>query len=84
MNWKDAWGSSPDMLRNLDNYFPIIPDQLVTPILTDNQREVWDRIPKRQSLLLGFGGVRATLGGDPLDDPELVEAQKEADAKEKK
>jgi hypothetical protein len=83
-NWKDAWGQSLEMLMNIDTFFPSVPDQIVTPILTDNQREVWRRIPRNQNVFWGFNFGGEIMGNDPLDDPELAEAQKEAEAREKK
>jgi hypothetical protein len=83
-NWKDAWGRSLEMLMNIDSFFPSIPDQVVTPILTDNQREVWRRIPRNQNVFWGFSFGGVIRENDPLDDPELAEARKEAEAKEKK
>jgi hypothetical protein len=84
-NWKDAWGQSLQMLMNIDSFFPNIPDQVVAPILTDNQKEVWRRIPKNSNVFWGFnfgGGI--VRENDPLDDPELAEARKEAEARDKK
>jgi hypothetical protein len=83
-NWKDAWGQSLEMLMNIDNVFPNIPDQVVAPILTDNQREVWRRVPRNQNVSWGFSFGGGIMENDPLDDPELAEAQKEAEAREKK
>src|SRR5271165_6935964 len=83
-NWKDAWGQSLEMLMNIDNFFPSVPDQVVTPLLSDNQREVWRRIPKNSNVVWGFtfgGGI--VRENDPLDDPELAEARKEAEARDK-
>lgn len=71
------------MLQNIDNFFPSIPDQVVTPILTDHQKEVWQRIPRNQNVFWGFSFGGMIMQNDPLDDPELVEAQKEAEEKEK-
>ncbi len=82
-NWKDAWGQSLEMLRNIDNFFPSIPDQVVAPILTDNQKEVWRRIPSNANVFWGFSFGGVNMQNDPLDDPELAEAQKEAEAREK-
>ena len=85
-NWKDAWGQSLEMLMNIDSFFPNIPDQVVAPILTDNQKEVWRRIPRNSNVFWGFNfpaGGRI-VENDPLDDPELAEAQKEAEARDKK
>jgi hypothetical protein len=83
-NWKNAWGPSLQMLRNIDDLFPNIPDQVVVPILTDRQREVWRWIPKNQNVNWGSNFARGIVRDDPLDDPELAEAQKEAEAKNKK
>ena len=82
-NWKDEWGQSLQMLQNLDSFFPNIPDRVVVPILSKQQREVWRRIPRNQTVFWGFsfGGM---MQNDQLDDPELVEAQKEAQAAQKK
>lgn len=83
-NWKDAWGQSLQMLMNIDSFFPNIPDQIVTPILTDNQKEVWRRIPKNSNVFWGFSFGGGIVDNDPLDDPELAAAQKEAEARDKK
>ena len=83
-NWKDAWGQSLQMLMNIDSFFPNIPDQVVAPILTDNQKEVWRRIPKNSNVFWGFSFGGGIVENDPLDDPELAEAQKEAEARDKK
>ncbi len=83
-NWKDSWCQSLEMLQNIDSFFPSIPDQVVTPLLTENQKQVWRGIPKNQNVYFGlmFGGM--VMENDPLDDPELVDARKEAEAREKK
>jgi hypothetical protein len=83
-NWKDAWGQSLQMLMNIDSFFPNIPDQVVAPILTDNQKEIWRRIPKNSNVFWGFSFGGGIVENDPLDDPELAEAQKEAEARDKK
>jgi len=82
-NWNDAWGQSLEMLMNIDNFFPSVPDQVVTPILTDNQKEVWRRIPRNSNVFWGFSFGGMVMENDSLDDPELAEAQKEADLGEK-
>ncbi|MGZ3469850.1 MAG: hypothetical protein ACXWO1_08910, partial [Isosphaeraceae bacterium] len=83
-NWKDAWGQSLEMLMNIDSFFPNIPDQVVAPILTDNQKEVWRRIPKNSNVFWGFSFGGGIVENDPLDDPELAEARQEAEARDKK
>ena len=81
-NWKDSWCQSLEMLQNIDSFFPSIPDQVVTPFLSENQKQAWRGISKNQNVFFGFGGM--VIENDPLDDPELVEARKEAEAKEKR
>jgi len=83
-NWKEAWGQSLGMLVNLSSFFPDIPDDVIVPILTESQKEVWHRIPRHQNVSwrFSFGGMIGE--NDPLHDPELAEAKKEAEAKEKK
>ena len=72
------------MLMNIDSFFPNIPDQVAAPILTDNQKEVWRRIPKNSNVFWGFSFGGGIVENDPLDDPELAEARKEAEARDKK
>src|SRR5262245_10352310 len=36
-HWDDAWSQSLQMFMNMENYFPNIPDNLVVPLLTENQ-----------------------------------------------
>jgi hypothetical protein len=82
--WDDSWVQSLDMLMNVENFFPSIPDDVVAPILSESQRDAWRRIPKNQGMFWGvnFGGV--VQENDPLDDPELIEARKHAEAQGKK
>jgi hypothetical protein len=83
-NWNDSWGQSLQLLQNLENFFPNIPDQVVAPLLTENQKAVWRRIPRNQNVFWGFSIGGMMMGNDPLDDPELQEAEKAAQAAEKK
>jgi hypothetical protein len=82
-NWNDSWGQSLETLSNLDNFFPNVADQVITPLLTEKQKAVWRRVPRNQNVFSVFAGM-AMWDPDPLDDPELVEARKAADLKEKK
>jgi hypothetical protein len=81
-HWDDAWCQSLQMLMNIENFFPNIPDNLIVPYLTEHQKTAWQRIPRNQSVFFGvaFGGM---ADNDPLDDPELAEARQEADAEAK-
>ncbi len=79
-NWKDSWGQSLEMLMNLENFFPSIPDQLVMPILTEPQRDAWRRVPRNTNVFWGFSFGAGNQENDPLDDPELADAGKAGDA----
>ena len=81
--WNESWSQSMQMLMNIEQFFPNIPDHLVLPFLTENQKKTWQRIPRNQNVFFGFnlGGIQ--MENDPLDDPELVEARQEAEAMEK-
>jgi hypothetical protein len=81
-HWDDSWVQSLEMLTNIDNFLPNIPDNVVMPILAESQRDGWRRMSKNQGVFFGvsFGGM--VQENDPLDDPELIEARKNADAQE--
>jgi hypothetical protein len=83
-SWKDSWCQSLEMLMNIDSFFPNIPDQVITPILTENQKEVWRRIPRNSNVFWGFSFGGGIMDNDPLDDPELAEAWKEAEVNNKR
>jgi hypothetical protein len=82
-HWNDSWSQSMQMLMNIEHFFPNIPDNLVVPFLTENQKRSWQRIPRNQNVFFGFNFGGMQMENDPLDDPELVEAKQEADAREK-
>jgi hypothetical protein len=81
-HWDDGWCQSFQVLMNLDNFFPSIPDKLITPFLTEHQKAAWQRIPRNSNVFfgIGFGGMNEN---DPLDDPELAEARREAEEEAK-
>lgn len=78
-NWNAAWGQSLQMLMNIEHFFPDIPDKLIAPFLTENQKAAWRRIPRNQNVFFGMA-FNGQAENDPLDDVELVEARKEAEA----
>jgi len=78
-HWNDAWCQSLQMLMNIENFFPNVPDNLIVPFLTEHQRSSWQRIPKNQNVFFGFA-FNGMAENDPLDDPELAEARREAEA----
>jgi hypothetical protein len=78
-NWQDSWFQVLEMLMDIDSFLPNVPDRVITPFLSDPQKEVWRRIPKSTN---AFWGFRFGNGmNEPLEDPELDEAQKDAGAR---
>ncbi|WP_165219867.1 hypothetical protein [Aquisphaera insulae] len=81
-NWKDSWGQSIEMLQNIDNFFPDVPEKAVMPYLTENQKVAWRRIPRNSGVFWGISFNGIVQENDPLDDPELLQAQKESAEKQ--
>jgi hypothetical protein len=81
-HWNDFWSQSLQMLQNLEHFFPAIPDELVVPFLTENQKRSWQRIPRNQTVFWGFNFQGVVMEDDPIDDPELMEARREAGRKD--
>jgi hypothetical protein len=82
-HWNDSWSQSMQMLMNIEHFFPNIPDNLIVPFLTDNQKKSWQRIPRNQNVFFGFHFGGMEVENDPLDDAELIEARQEVEAKAK-
>ena len=60
-NWRDSWKQS-QILNYGDNYFPVMPDAEILPILTDTQKTVWRSVPKG-TMYVGFHvGMLQTVG----------------------
>jgi hypothetical protein len=64
-NWDANWSMPPQMLMNLDNMFPTLPDKLIVPELNERQQQVWRGSPKQamQNYYSGFG-----LFGNQIDE----------------
>jgi hypothetical protein len=46
-NWHDSWNQTQILMYG-GRYMPLMPDDKITPILSEKQREVWRSIPKNQ------------------------------------
>lgn len=77
-HWDDSWGQSIEMFMYDYQYFPPIPDHLVTPVLNDAQKKIWRTTQKVQMFFGGFGLMGGVMADDPLEDEELKEARLEA------
>ena len=61
-DWQEKWEQWSSVMQHGDNYFPMIPDQLLLPVLTEQQKRVWSGAQKLNPSFWG-GGRRA-----PNDD----------------
>jgi hypothetical protein len=88
-DWDDAWLPSESMLLNVERYVPRIPRQQVLPLLSEEQKKLWDpTFPKSvvTGMLNGDGMLNGPFPAIPVDfpeDAELTEAR-EAEAKDTK
>jgi len=55
-NWKEAWGERLEHLRHGEDLLPVLPDDQVLPILSDAQRELWNRRSKVENGISYWGG----------------------------
>jgi len=77
-NWDDVWAPQIESLTHMGNYLPAIPDERVTPHLSDQQITLWQGIQK-----VSFGhhfaaNVQWIDGGQIIDDIDLDEGDEAA------
>jgi hypothetical protein len=46
-NWKDEWGGTFSIVQDDDAPLPILPDRLIVPLLSANQKKLWERFDKQ-------------------------------------
>jgi hypothetical protein len=83
-NWNEQTYPTIDSVTVYENYFPIIPNQTLSPILGEDQMKIWRTAPKIQ-----FGSIRNSnlfnqlnLAGDDPEDEDVNAALAE-EAKKK-
>jgi hypothetical protein len=79
-NWDEAWFPSELMLLNVDRYVSRIPSQQILPLLTEEQKKLWELTFQRQAVTGTITGFPSIPVGFP-EDEELTEAR-EARAKD--
>jgi hypothetical protein len=72
-NWQDAWSQSLEMFLQNDQFFPNIPDQIVTPFLNKTQKQVWQGMPKNGGIFFGNFGLNVVFDVDELVEKVEVE-----------
>lgn len=90
-NWKDGWGQQLEVFLYGDAFMPALPDAQVLPILTEQQKQIWNAIPKQHNQIwgwAGFGFVQAVEVEDALVEPAVqadvpikVDVQKQKEEK---
>jgi hypothetical protein len=76
--WEEGWSTYLEYVMYGNQFFPQEVDRLVTPVLDDTQKKVWQGTQK-VSGLWGFGGIWGNQNGqDPLQ--ELLDEGKEKPA----
>lgn len=66
-DWDDSWCQSLQMFLNDTQFFPMIPDKVVTPVLDPAQRKVWQGTQKGQAFYWG-DTINAPVDDSPLED----------------
>ena len=72
--WDDSWCQSLETLLYGDQYYPRLPDDVVTPHLDDKQKEIWHGARQNQNFFFGFVG-NMLPNEDPAEDKELIDAR---------
>lgn len=80
-NWNDSWHQM-QYLQMDGTYFPPMPDEKITPLLTETQKKVWSGVQKGQ-VFFGFnepmdGGLAVE---ESWDDPREKKAEPATDKK---
>jgi hypothetical protein len=76
--WDDSWCQSLETLLYGDQFYPRLPDDVVSPHLDERQRRIWRGSQQNQSFFFGFVG-NMLPNEDADDDKELIEARKAAE-----
>jgi hypothetical protein len=76
--WDDSWCQSLETLLYGDQYYPRLPDDVVTPHLDAKQKEIWHGARQNQNVFFGFVG-NMLPNEDPSEDKELVDARMAAE-----
>jgi hypothetical protein len=75
-NWNDRWCQQLESLQYINQFFPNIPSDYVTPFLNKTQQELWKTIQRNNGQIsFGFGFAGMQMGGDLFEEEKLDEAQ---------
>ncbi|MDB5392037.1 MAG: hypothetical protein JWM11_7683 [Planctomycetaceae bacterium] len=79
--WKTADTQQMEIFLYSEHYFPNVPEQFVTSILNEKQKEVWRGIQKNTNIFFGIGHIGNVVINEALWDDDPPGAK---DAPEKK
>jgi hypothetical protein len=89
-HWQDSWVSGIDLAVSGNDFYPDISDELIAPILSDAQKNIWQRKSRATGSYWGGAfipmngaGIEEALGGPAATKPAIAKpaATKPADAK---
>lgn len=87
-NWQDSWGQQLEVYMYGEQFFPVLPDDKVMPLLTDKQKSIWSRLPKNPDTIWGWAGMgfiqAVDFGGEAVLVEEAVAEPVAADPAEAK
>lgn len=74
--WKTADTQQLEVFLYGDSYFPNIPEQFVTALLNDRQKEIWRGVARNGNIFFGIGNFGNVVINDAAwaEDPPLIEA----------
>lgn len=69
--WKAAESQQLEIFLYGDNYFPNVPEQLITACLNEKQKEVWRGIPRSGNIFFGIGHIGNVIINEAIwaDEP---------------
>jgi hypothetical protein len=83
--WDDRTYPTIETLTMYESYFPMIPNQLLSPILNNDQMKIWNSLPKIQIASIRnytFFNNQPNAAGDDVEDEDVKAALAE-EAKKK-
>jgi hypothetical protein len=67
-NWQEKWDRPLELMEHGEYYFPLLPDERVLPLLSDAQKQIWNRRNKTRHSIggwTGFGFIQPVTEDQP-------------------
>jgi hypothetical protein len=84
--WKTADSQQLEIFLYGDSYFPNVPEQFVTSLLNDRQKEIWRGVARNGNIFFGIGNFGNVAINDApwAEDPPLAVSKVEIQAGDRK